>query len=105
MYDFTCTKNLSFNAIFPILDGEGHQASNTLIIYTYKLVMIVVDAQQQTSCDQYLHMCVFLRLCALQSIRCSCVISTMIVEARENTFIARKFFRTSRQITVFIHHI
>ena len=29
----------SFNAIFPVLDGEGHQASNTLIIYTYKLVM------------------------------------------------------------------
>ena len=37
MYEFTCTKNFSFNAIFPVLDGEGHQASNTIIIYTYKL--------------------------------------------------------------------
>ena len=39
MYEFTCTKNFSFNAIFPVLDREGHQASNTLAIYTYKLVM------------------------------------------------------------------
>ena len=39
MYEFTCTKNLSFNAITPVLDGEGNQASNNLTIYTYKLVM------------------------------------------------------------------
>ena len=36
---YECTKNVRFNAIFPVMDGEGHQAINTLAIYTYKLVM------------------------------------------------------------------